>query len=171
MRVHLDQRTLYSMNINLQPARLIQRRVEQRQEALMCDVRPGVRDITTRLCEDALMVVAIKQRVFCLTLAPVARVAGFTNLVCLEARLFKHDKKSAGAGCRRQPTRDVRLHWDHRWIKAGHASRTTARQWSCRPWGDCETLIGVFMSPTHTLCRRWSENIAGPRSTRYFFIV
>ena len=117
--VHLDQRALYSMNINLQPARLVQRRVEQGQEALMGDVWPGVRDVATRFCEDALMVVAVKQRVFCLTLAAVARVPGLTNLVRLQARLFKYDKKSARTVRRRWPTRDMRLHWDHRRISVG----------------------------------------------------
>ena len=93
----------------------------------MGDVWPGIRDVSTRLCEDALMVVAIKQRVFRLTLAPVARVPGLTDLVRLKARLFKNDKKSAGTVRRRWPTRDMRLNWDHRRINARHASSTTAR--------------------------------------------
>lgn len=146
MWVHLNQHALHGVDINLQPARLVQRRVEQGQEALMGDVRPGVRDVTTRLGEDALMVVAVEQRVFRLALAPVARVPGLTDLVRLKARLFEYDEKPAGPVRRRYSTRDMRLHRDHRRIDARHASRTTARQGSCRPRRNRLVLLGAFMS-------------------------
>jgi len=125
MWVHLYECTLCGVYVNLQQSRLVQRRVKERQEALMSDIRPGIGDIASRLCEDALMVVAIEQRVFCLGIAPVARFADLGDFVCFEARLLEHDEKPAGAVRSRWPTRDVCLHWDHRWIGAGDAARST----------------------------------------------
>jgi hypothetical protein len=63
----------------------------------------------------------------------------------------------------------MRLHRDHRWIDARHASRTTARQWSCRPRSNRLALVGAFM-PAHTLRRRRSKSAAGSRSLHYFII-
>jgi hypothetical protein len=71
VRVHLDKRTLCGVYVNLQQASLVQRRVEQCQETLMRDVGPSVSDITTSLGEDALMIVAIEERVFGLAFPPV----------------------------------------------------------------------------------------------------
>ena len=52
------------MYIHLQQARLVQRRVKQRQETLVRNVRSGIGDIAPGLGEDTLVVVAIEQSVF-----------------------------------------------------------------------------------------------------------
>ena len=79
----------------------------------MRDVRSGIRDITTSLCEDALMVVTIKESVFCLAFAPITRLSSATDLVRLEAGLLKHDKQTATAVRGSRSARNVCLNRKH----------------------------------------------------------
>ena len=124
MRVHFDQGTFGGVYVNLQSTCLVKRRVEQRQEALVRDVRSGIRNITTGFGEDALMVVAVKESVFRLPFAPVTRLSGATDLVRLEACLLEYDEQTATAVSGSRPARDVCLDGEHRGIRAGQAPGT-----------------------------------------------
>ena len=80
------------MYVHLEQAGLVQGRVEQREEALVRNVWPRVGNVAARLGEDALVVVAVEQRVLGVFRAgPAARSRGRLGrgeLVRFEACLF-----------------------------------------------------------------------------------
>lgn len=63
VRVDLDQDALGGVDVDLKQPRLVERRVEQRQEALVSDVRTSFGDVAAHLCEYALVIIAVEQSV------------------------------------------------------------------------------------------------------------
>lgn len=61
--VDLDKNALGGVNVDLQETGLVEGRVKQRKETLVGDIGASVGNVTARLCQDTLVVVAVEQRV------------------------------------------------------------------------------------------------------------
>ena len=66
----------------------------QRETYLVGDIRPCVRDVPTRLGEDALVVVAVEEGILDFALAPVLPAAVAADAVRLQARLLEDHEQS-----------------------------------------------------------------------------
>ena len=82
MRVDLNKDTLCSVDVDLQQTRFVKRRIQEGQQALganlecrndtsyfdsthlMGNVRTSISNISTSLCEDALVIVTVEESVF-----------------------------------------------------------------------------------------------------------
>lgn len=64
--VDFDENTSSGVDIHLQLPRFVERRVEERKEALVSDVGSSVGNIPAHLGEDTLVIVAVEQTVFIL---------------------------------------------------------------------------------------------------------
>lgn len=89
----LNKDTLGSVDVDLELAGLVDRRIEEGKETLMGYIRSGIADVTIHLAHDANMLIRIQQAIFLLALAawPVAAEAG---LVSLETCIREDDDQS-----------------------------------------------------------------------------
>jgi hypothetical protein len=78
-----DQDPSGRMNIDLELASLVDRGVEKRQKALVCNIWSGIADVTIHLPHNTNMLIAVEERVFVLSL-PTGSVAAIRGLVGFE---------------------------------------------------------------------------------------
>lgn len=132
MGVDLDESVFGGVNVHLKKSRLVQWRVKKGEEAprcissgyvrrsrkagrktyLMSDIRPGIRDVPACFGEDALMVVAVEERILGLALPAVPALCDGADLVGLETGLLEDNEKSSLGGSIRA-ARDVGLFGKH----------------------------------------------------------
>lgn len=89
----LDEDALGGVDVDLQAAGLVDGRVEQSQEALVCDIGTSVRDVAVHLAHDTNVLVAVEQRVLVILHAIPAAVRG---LIRLQAGVREHDDQALG---------------------------------------------------------------------------
>lgn len=85
--VDLDEDALGRVDVDLEEARLVQRAVEEGEETLVRNVGPRVGNVAPVARQDALVVVAVQERVLCLLARGVLAPAPARHLVCFEAGL------------------------------------------------------------------------------------
>ena len=66
---------------------------------LVCDIWPGICNISTGLCEYALMVVAIEQGILDISLSPILASSSSAHSIRLQTRLLKDHKHPTLVGC------------------------------------------------------------------------
>lgn len=79
-RRNLDEHALGGVDVDLESAGLVDRRIQQGQETLVGDVGTRIRDVAVHLAHDSNVLVAVEQRVFVILHAVAATVCGLVGL-------------------------------------------------------------------------------------------
>lgn len=120
VRVHLNEYTFRCVDVDLEQASLVEWRVEEGQQALVCNVGPGISNVPARLRQDALVIVAVEQSVLDVALPAILVASAAAHTVRLQACLLENDEEPPLAGSDAS-LRYVRLHWQHVGIgRSGH---------------------------------------------------
>jgi len=92
-RADLDQDALDGLDVDLELSGLVDRRIEQGEEALVGDIRTRLADVTIHLAHDPNVFIAVEERILLFT----AATAAMRRTVRFQAGVRQYDDEAFGA--------------------------------------------------------------------------